>query len=397
MTTTNHNLFDLFNPAQLVLEIDPTVLNQAWSQSQSAANPTSRWQTYLNQVALNVFLPWLKAEEDATAKASFDAAKSANIWELVNGTAINLKGAKLVLIPSEAEDLSELRVPQEWIDIPEWAADYYLAVQVNVDDGYIRVWGYSTHQQLKSKGILSQADRTYVLADDDLITDLDVLWVARELCPNEVTQAAVKPLTAISPVQANNLIERLGSKSQLLPRLAVPFSLWAALIQNPTWCSNLAAARRGLSPKTSVLQWLQSGVTNLAEDFGWRQIEIQPSMVGARGAVTQDVNLANSFPAFGVAKQITIANQPYELRILPLTEEGAWRFELRSITLGGMVPAGFQLRLLTESLQPFEGNEDIATEPVEQLFLEVDLDAGEGLVWQIEPTPDDYRQEVLHF
>jgi hypothetical protein len=397
MTTTNHNLFNIFNPAQLVLEIEPTILNQAWSQSQSAANPTSRWQTYLNQVALNVFLPWLKAEEDATAKAGFDAAKCANIWEVVNGTPINLKDAKLVLIPSEAEDLSELRVPQEWIDIPEWAADYYLAVQVNVDAGYVRVWGYSTHQQLKNKGILSQSDRTYALADDDLITDLDVLWVAREVCPDEVTQAVVEPLTAISPIQATNLIKRLGSKSQLLPRLAVPFSIWAALIQNPTWCSNLVATRRGLSPRTTVLQWLQSGVTNLVEDFGWRQIEIQPSMVGARGAATKDSNLADSVPAFGLAKQMTIANQPYELKIMPLTEAGAWRFELRSITLGGMIPAGFQLRLLTESLQPFEGNEDVATNPVEQLVLEVDLDAGEALVWQVEPTPDDYQQEVLHF
>jgi len=26
-------------------------------------------------------------------------------------------------------------VPQEWVDIPEWAADYYLAVQVNPDSG----------------------------------------------------------------------------------------------------------------------------------------------------------------------------------------------------------------------------------------------------------------------
>ena len=391
MTTTNPTLF---NPAQLVLELSESTLQQAWNQSQAAATPSSRWQTYLNQVTLNVFLPWLQEEEDAGAKVTFNRATRADIWEVVTGTAITLEdNAKLVLIPSEAEDTSELRVPQEWIDTPEWSADYYLAVQVNVDAGYLRIWGYATHKQLKSEGTFSHGDRTYTLAEDDLVTDLDVLWVARELCPDEVTQVAVEPIATIAPAQAENLIERLGNKSQLLPRLAIPFPMWAALVKNPAWCQNLAAKRRGVTAKASVLQWLQTGVSNLAEELGWRQIQFQPTVVGARGEE------ATATPnATGLAKQLTIANQPYELKILPNTEEaGVWRFELRSLALGGMIPTGFKLRLLTEDLQAFAGNEDVATAPVEHLYLEVDLEAGEGLVWQIEPTPDNYQMEVLYF
>ena len=387
----------LFNPTQLVLELNETIINQAWEQSQNAANPNSRWQSYLNRVALNAFLPWLKTEQDASAKARFDAATHADIWEVVNGTAINLKDAKLVLIPTEAEDLSELRVSQEWIDIPEWSADYYLAVQVNVDAGYIRVWGYATHQQLKTNANFSHNDRSYTLIDDELIADIEVLWVARELCPEEVTQVEVEPVTAISATQAENLIKRLGDRSILLPRLAVPFSTWAALMQNKNWCRRLAAIRRGVPAKTPVLQWLQQGVTNLAAEFGWRQIEMTPSVIGARGVSTPEATTSNAVPAFGLAKQIAIANQPYELKILSLDEAGSWRFELRSLTLGGMIPTGYKLRLLTADLQAFEGNEDLATEPVEQLFLEVDLDAGESLAWQIEPTPDNYQPEVLQF
>jgi hypothetical protein len=391
MTATNYTLF---NPAQLVLELNETTLDRAWNQSQTAATPTSRWQTYLNQVALDVFLPWLKAEEDAGATVQFDRATRANISEVVNGTAIVLgDNTKLVLIPSEAEDTSELRVPQEWIDIPEWSADYYLAVQINVDAGYLRIWGYATHKQLKSEGTFSHGDRTYTLAEDDLVTDLDVLWVARELCPDEVTQSAIEPIAAITPAQAANLIQRLGDKAQLLPRLAIPFTMWAALIKNPTWCNNLAARRRGVAARVSVLQWLQTGASNLADEFGWRQVQFQPSVVGARSEA------ATAQPsAVALAKQLTIADQAYELKIIPLMEEeGAWRFELRSMALGGMIPTGFKLRLLTEELQAFEGNEDVATEPVEQLDLEVDLDAGESLVWQIEPTPDNYQMEVLYF
>ena len=393
MTISNPTIF---NPTQLVLELNESIVNQAWKQSQAAGNRSSQWQKYLNQVALNTFLPWLQAEEDATAKAGLDLATQADLWELVNGTVIAINGAKIVLIPTEAEDLSELRVPQEWIDIPELAADYYLAVQVSVDGGYVRVWGYATHQQLKNNGSFSHSDRTYSMSDDEIITDIDVLWVARELCPNEVTQAAVEPIDNLANAQADQLIKRLGSQAQLLPRLAVPFTIWAALIQNKAWCRRLVATRQGKTTKTPVMQWLKQGVSSVASELGWRQIEMTPSTEGARGVANSEVT-ASAVPAYGLAKQIAIANQPYELRVIPLSETGSWRIELGCVTTGCVILPGVKLRLLTEDLQSFEGNEEVATEPVPTLFIEVDLDAGESLVWQIEPTPDDYQQEVLQF
>ena len=391
MTTSNSTIF---NPTQLVLELSQATANRAWNQSQNAGNSTSQWQKYLNQAALDTFLPWLQTEEDGTAKAGFNTATQSDIWEVVNGTLINIDGAKIVLIPSEAEDLSELRVPQEWIDIPEWTADYYLAVQVNVDSGYVRVWGYATHQQLKNDGNFSHGDRTYSLSDDRLITDIDVLWVSRELCPNEVTQAAVEPIDNLADAQADNLIERLGSQGQLLPRLAVPFTTWAALIRNKTLVHRLAATRQGKTSKTPVMELLKQGISHLAP-LGWRQIEMTPGGVGARGATTAETT--SIVPACGLAKQIAIANQPYELRIIPLNEAGSWRFELGCVTPGCVILPGVKLRLLTEDLQSFEGNEEVATEPIPVLFIDVDLDAGESLVWEVEPTPDNYQQEILQF
>lgn len=387
----------LFNPTQLVLELNETVTAQAWQQSQTMANSQSRWQSYLNQVTLSVFLSWIQEEEDETAKGGLDSATQADLWEVINGTVINVSGAKLVLIPSEAEDLEELSVSQEWIDIPELVADYYLGVQINVDAGYVRIWGYATHQQLKREARFNMSDRSYNLASDELISDINVLWIARELCPEELTQAEVQTVTEISSTQADQLIARLGNQAQLIPRLAIPFSTWAALIQNNEWLHSLAATRRGLANKnTNVIQWLKQGIDNLTAT-GWRQIEMTPSASGARGVVAQDETTKNDIPVLGLAKRIVIANQPYELRILPLAETGAWRFELSCITPGCIIPRGFKLRLLTGDLKTFAGNEDVSTDPVEQLFLEVDLDEGESLVCQIEPTPDNYQAEVLKF
>lgn len=373
-------------PNQLVLEIPTEKLQLAWNSSQKAATPHSRWQTYLNQLALDTFINYAQTESGETVK------KCQNIellGELVNGTAINIGNAKLVLIPSEADDLEELRVAQEWVDIPQWVADYYVAVQINVDEGYLRVWGYTTHQKLKTVGHYSNSDRCYTLDGIDLINDLSTLWVARELCPNEVTTVEIAPIAEITSQQAANLIQRLGNRENLLPRLAIPFAMWAALLTNDTWRNNLIAKRRG-ETKISVLKWLKAEASNIVAEIGWRQIEFQPSTVGARG------DTATATPNKALAKQLVIADQNYELKLIPV-EADTWGFELRSLALGGMIPAGFTLRLKSETEESFEGNEDTATTAVESLYLEVALDAGEGLIWEIEPTPEDYQAQVLYF
>jgi len=101
-------------------------------------------------------------------------------------------------------------------------------------------------------------------------------------------------------------------------------------------------------------------------------------------------------------RQLSIAGDRYTLSISPLPEHStpeasAWRFELRSVDPDGMIPTGFKLRLLTEDLQPFEHNEDESSEPTAALAVEVLVAPEEGLVWEIEPTPDGYDREILHF
>lgn len=380
---------ELFNPNQLVTELPPTVQEKAWTTSQNAATPQSRWQIYLNQLALEVLIPIIREEQEESVKLWLNGRNLAHISELVNGTAIMVGESKLVLIPSEAEDLEELRVPQEWLDIPEWAGDYYLGVQVNLDSGFVRIWGYTTHQQLKTNATYDHRDRSYTMDSIDLIEDLNALWVARELCPEEVTKVALAAIAEIPTTQAENLIQRLANPENLCPRLEISFPMWASLIQNAAWRNNLVEKRRGIV-RVSVLSWFKAEASNLISELGWRQIDFKPNMIGARGVKEAVVS------QLAFAKQLTIAGQPYELKIIPL-ESDNWGFELRSIALGAMIPTGFTLRLITAERESFPGNEAIAKTPVEMLYLQVALDKGESLIWEIEPTPDDYQAEVLKF
>ncbi|MBW4617492.1 MAG: DUF1822 family protein [Desmonostoc vinosum HA7617-LM4] len=351
-----------------------------------------RQRAWVNQLCVNTFLTWLKEEINPNARVYPNMATLPSFWEFVNGTAITCDNLRLVLIPTLAMDVDELRVPQEWVDILEWVADYYLGVQVNPDDGWMRIFAYTTHNQLKTTGVYDHSDRTYSLEYDNLIHDLNVLWVTRQFYPQEAKRATVTPLPFLPQTQAENLLQRLGNADIKFPRLEVPFPLWGALLTHGGWRQRLYELRQGFTQQASNLQWFEDGVSNFAQQLGWevRQFAVLPS--GMRSREPQ-------ISVLGLSRQLLIVDNIYELRIFPKgnPEERIWRFELRSLNLENLIPVGFKLKLLTEDLQPFTNNEDIAITSVEQLYLEVMLEPNEAIVWEIEPLPEGYEREILRF
>lgn len=380
------------NPTDLLLEIPVNVQNRADIQSPSFSNPLSRYQGYINELCLGAVLPWLQEDFAPQAKVWPTTTALPSFWELVNGTAVLIDHKRFILVPSETIDLSEIRVPQEWVDLLSWAGDYYLAVQVEADEGYVRVWGYCTHAQLKEQGNYDPSDRTYSLDSTELINDMSVLAVTQELCPQIATRSEIATLPSLPQAQAQNLIARLGKSEILTPRLDIPFSLWGGLIEHGGWRKSLYQQRLGIPEQWSILQWLQSGVSQVAETIGWERLNLQLNFLGSRG-------VEETQPDSILSRQLAIAGQTYELLVILQGEadEPIWRFQLRNATVGAAIPGGFKLRLLTEDLQPFPNNEDIAATAVEQLFVEVALEPGEGIVWEIEPLPDNYDREILKF
>ncbi|MBI4784563.1 MAG: DUF1822 family protein [Oscillatoriophycideae cyanobacterium NC_groundwater_1537_Pr4_S-0.65um_50_18] len=372
---------------RLYLEIPDVALEPHQAFSTSGAG----WRARLNQLSLEAILPWLQEErqEERTARVWPSEAALPSFWEFVNGTAIACEDLRLVILPTTDIDLRELRVPQEWVDIASWSADCYLAVQVNLDAGWIRIWGYATHNQLKTKGTYNPSDRTYSLDEDALIQDLNVLWIAHQLCPEEPIRAAVAAIPTLPLLQAKNLLERLGNPSIVFPRLAVPFPLWAALLEHGGWRQRLYERRQGLLDAGSVPQWLQSGLSDLAQQLGW-SLRALPLVPGMRSRVE---------PGESVSRQLSIAGNLYELQVFPRedSENRIWRFELRPLEADRQIPPGFKLRLLTEDLQPFDHNEDTAIEPSDRLYVDVILEPEEGIVWEIDPPPEGYDREILNF
>ncbi|MER3434798.1 MAG: hypothetical protein C4288_15590 [Leptolyngbya sp. ERB_1_1] len=369
---------------QLKLEIPSDALSTFW-QRQSFTTDGIQWQAALNQASLQALLPWVR-EFAPNARIWTNSAALSSFWEIVNGAAIEFEQHRLIMIPTAAIDHSELRVPQEWVDLPSWAGDYYVSVSVNLEDDEVQVLGYATHQTLKQQGQYDPLDRTYSLDEAALIADTNVIWLSRQLCPTEVLRSELSALPKISIAQAETLLGQLGTTDVILPRLAVSFQQWGALLEHSGWRQRLYQHRLGLPEQWSVQQWLQDSVSTLAEQFGWGATEMRSNLAWARGSERAQKVLLRS---------LTIAGKPYELRVFQKSED-VWRFELQS-TAGALIPGGFKLRLLTEDLLPFENNEDVATNAIDCLYLEVRLAPGDALVWETEPLPESYEREILCF
>ena len=273
MLTTDELL--TLNPNQIVLDLSPQEIQAAWESGHQFSTDIGRWNAYLNGICLNPIISWLQEESGIEPQNFPSPTEAINLWESINGTAISLEKTRIVIIPSEAIDTEEFCVPQEWVDIPNWTANYYLAVQVSPDDGYLRVWGYATHQQLKNSGIYDEVDRTYSLERADVIEDLNVMWVARQLCPDEKVEVELLPI--LSPNQAETILAQLSQYPLDSLRFSLPFTQWGALLTQNSWRQQLWGQREAtmaINTPTTVARNL-TNLSNWFDNFfetGWHTI-----------------------------------------------------------------------------------------------------------------------------
>ncbi|PLZ96731.1 hypothetical protein CEN50_17600 [Fischerella thermalis CCMEE 5268] len=266
-------------PDKLWLDLSDQEQQTAWqiSAQNHYSNPTARWNAYLNCLCLNAFLDWLKEEPDLgeTPKVWPSDHQLPSIWEFVNGTCLTLGDLRLVLIPSDKSNLTEFRIPQEWVDIPNWVANYYLAVQINLEENWIGVWGYTTYQQIREKAEYDLMDRTYLLDEEDLIADINVMWVAREVC--SVQKPELKMLPELSGVQIEKLLKQLDHWTPDLPE-NVSEQEWMALLALDKKRQDLYQ-KRLTKHKGNLVTYSQPLVNNLSKWFqnvfeaGWHSFD----------------------------------------------------------------------------------------------------------------------------
>ncbi len=314
------------------------------SPGSGLVTPARRWIASINQLCLTAIVNWIKSEYAADATCLSPTTLS-SIWEFVGGFVISAGTVRLAFIPSEEIAGNELDVPQEWVDIPRWKADYYLATQLDPAANSVRVWGYGTHQQLKTVGEYDARDRTYSLNGESLVRDLSTLWVTIECCPNAQTQVEVAPLPALSPTQAENLIQRLGDPSVSFPRLSSPFALWGALLERDDWRQHLYQRRLAGTATVPVTlsNWLQGRF-----DQAWQALDavLSPQQLNLAWRNRQDTPLSPSQPIFAASrvKVLEFGPLPAEQAIALLV--GISPMDESTVTVGVQInPVGDRISL----------------------------------------------------
>jgi hypothetical protein len=260
------------DPQAIWLEITPSDLETAQPNPQLYSNPTGLHNATLNQLCLHRFSTWLAALE-IEATASFNQSDWLPIWDVVTGCSLNIGKTKIILIPTDTLDRDELRVPQEWVNLPNLLGDYYVAVQIDRDINAMNIWGFTSHRLLKQQGEYMASDRSYSLSSDLLIPDLDILWMGQDLALNEIS--AVAELPSLNLDRALELIKKLSIPSPYSPRTIIDWPDWGSLMNNSNLRSQLYQTRRrqaaiaqAPAPSFRLTDWLRGEISN-AINSGW--------------------------------------------------------------------------------------------------------------------------------
>ena len=240
--------FEIIDSEQIWLSFSPEYQKHLLSSVKDYSYEAARWNAYLNSLCLNAFIYWIKEYLDLPEEILLLPSEKEcyQLWEFLNGTAIKLGESRIILIPTEDSVVEEFCIQQEWVDIPGWEANYYVLIQVNPEQNWLRVLGYSSRNTIKEKGEYDEITRTYSLMRNHLTIDLNVMWMEAKIFPEK--KISNLKLPKISQQQAQKLIGKLDNPLWCSPRLDFEFEHWAAILAD----ANLRKLLYGLKLEESV-------------------------------------------------------------------------------------------------------------------------------------------------
>ena len=273
---------------RVVLHCPPGAAATAWAAGAEIPSVGGRWAAYINYLCQLTLTPWLEPLELPLGPYWPDAQDGMNLWSAVGGFRFILGEQSFVVIPSDSIDTQTVSIPQEWVDLLGWAADYYLAVQVLPDDGVLQILGCFSYEQVK-QAPYQPFSRSFEIAEDCPYVEFDALVVAQQLGVHQqfVAHLDLANLPSLSASRAATILMQTQQKPPALVRLMVPFEEWGALVSQDEWRQSLGqqlAVRRSVDVDVAITalgDWLHQGISQ-----GWQALEemsqwIEPQMTWA--------------------------------------------------------------------------------------------------------------------
>ncbi len=245
-------------------------------------------QVDLNRVCLKPIQHWINHTLGLTVQLTFPSCLNfTSISKLVNGFVWQVGEIRIVFIPSDAIDIEEFEVPQEWVDLPNWMGSYYVPVRIDLEQKYLHLWGFITHDDLRNQARFDRIFRNYHVSQSQIVANLDLL---RDYCQlDRLSEPKIDTQYQLSTLEMEDLIHQLQSRrSRFSPRLDLPFTHWGAIINESYWLE------RYLNPEIDLSIWWKS--TQSAIIDGWELIE-------------NFINPPQAIPVLNVLKKLPTLNK----------------------------------------------------------------------------------------
>ncbi|AFY83851.1 DUF1822 family protein [Oscillatoria acuminata] len=260
-------------PDELYFNLSFEMQAQAWQKSRCHSNPIARNQAYLGHLCLQGFMSWVLERFEGNSQFVEPYVNHLeSLWEFIEGVPIIVGKNRLMLIPSQTLNPDDLIVPREWIDIPELRADYYLSMQVNLDEEEENCWicvrGFVTDVEFENRATYTRSSRLYALSPENWHQDLTLLWETLGIHQAK----SVSPLPSISYTTVKDAVRGLSPAALRSPRLRLqlPFAQWGGLMANETWRKELYQQR--VKPP-ALTQWFQTQGSEISTELiaiGWQ-------------------------------------------------------------------------------------------------------------------------------
>ena len=335
------------------IALEPANIDRAIQISSLIPHETQQWQTYLNALALFGFEQWLSLRASDIVLESTNSTVLQPQYASVIQAVCNLRAGafKLCLIATGSLSDDEVIIPQAAIDLPEFAAHFYVLIEIQEEFEQVKIRGFMRRDRLNyqcnSCNLQPDEDWTYSVPLDWFDSDPDrLLLYLRCLDPAAIL------LPEIPRDRQATLSNMQAELETLLPRLQHE-CLWQVLnwqqgtvvltneelldwvkrlqtenftnqaSENQTELRNyLSDLLNLLTQKTvNVAQWLQDQMDELTQGISW--VLMPPTPIPATRSLLSVSSIGEVLPTEefeGIIRQL--ANTGIEI---PNTARGAYQ------------------------------------------------------------------------
>lgn len=341
---TSHSLLNRLDwepLSETSIELSAEQIDRAIQLAQPISDPDQQWQTYLHLLALLGFEQWLNERSPDLMLNSANCALLQPQTTALLGSVCNLEigefSVGLIATGSLADRV--VNVPRAMIDLPAYAAQFYVLVEVLEEQEQVHIQGYGRADQLQAyrqtATFDAQRDHTYSLPVDWFSLSADNLLLnLRCLEPTVIpllttTQPAVSDSVAVEQVR-----QKLTQRSLNQPlNQSLTWEEIVTVLAHPTWLDSSIQVLDNVTPNIqgtniqgkniqdqarassasavenilNVATWFQGHLDELAQQLAW--VLLPPTMQPAalRSTVTEWDLLVDNLTQSGLSLPETAA------------------------------------------------------------------------------------------